>query len=147
VASARAGHWQRRDDGNVEIAGEVLREDEYEVRLVPSATESSQVLPRQDGVVQLDLTVSPELEAEGLARDVVRLVQSARRDAGLHVSDRIELRLGLPEDAVETIAIHRDFIAAETLSTTLSVETASGDGSRYRLGDGRSVHIGVTTAS
>jgi isoleucyl-tRNA synthetase len=147
MAAARDGQWRVRDDGSLEIAGEVLREGEYQVRLVPRASESSTVLPRQYGVVQLDLEVSPELAAEGLARDVVRLVQSARRDAGLDVSDRIELSLGLPEDAVRAVAPHRDFIAAETLAETMSVMSASDDGSPYRLGDGRSVHITVTPTS
>jgi isoleucyl-tRNA synthetase len=147
VAAAREGRWQARDGGSLEVAGEVLLEDEYQVRLVPRATESSQVLPSQDGLVQLDIRVSPDLEAEGLARDVVRLVQSARRDAGLQVFDRIELRLGLPEDAVAAVAPHQDFIAAETLAQTMSVSSASGDGSPYRLGDGRSVHIEMTPAS
>jgi isoleucyl-tRNA synthetase len=147
VAAARAGLWRPGEDGSPEIAGEVLREGEYQVRLLPRATASSQVLPRQDGVVQLDLAVSPELEAEGIARDVVRLVQSARRDAGLDVSDRIELSLGLPEDAAAAVTSHRDFIAAETLAQTVSMESSVGDGSRYRLGDGRSVHIAVKPAS
>ena len=42
--------------------------------------------------MKLDTETTEELEREGLARDVVRLVQSARRDAGLHISDRIHLR-------------------------------------------------------
>ena len=49
-------------------------------------------LPSNTGVVVLDTDLTPELEAEGLARDLVRLVQQARRDAGLNVSDRIALR-------------------------------------------------------
>ena len=43
------------------------------------------------GFVVLDTAVTPELAAEGLARDLVRAVQQARRDAGLDVSDRIAL--------------------------------------------------------
>jgi isoleucyl-tRNA synthetase len=143
MAAARSGQWQAGEDGSLQVAGQV----QYRVRLVPRATESSTVLPRQDGVVQLDLTVSPELEAEGLARDVVRLVQSARRDAGLDVSDRIELGLALPEDAIKAVSRHRDFVAAETLAQTVSVEGSVTDGSPYRLGDGRSVHITVKPAS
>ena len=43
------------------------------------------------GFVVLDTAVTPELAAEGVARDLVRAVQQARRDAGLDVSDRIAL--------------------------------------------------------
>ena len=50
-------------------------------------------LPGSTGLVVLDTAVTPELAAEGIARDVVRVVQQARRDAGLDVSDRITLTL------------------------------------------------------
>ncbi len=49
---------------------------------------------RRGGFVVLDTEVTPELAAEGLARDLVRAVQQARRDAGLDVSDRIALTVG-----------------------------------------------------
>ena len=52
----------------------------------------------QHGLVVLDTEVTPSWRREGLARDVVRLVQQARRDAGLAVSDRIALTLELPGD-------------------------------------------------
>ena len=67
----------------------------------------------------LDTHVTPELEAEGLARDVVRAVQQARKDAGLEVSDRIALRLAGDAGAVAAIEAHRDLIAHETLATSL----------------------------
>ena len=47
-------------------------------------------------VVALDIEVTPELQAEGLARDLVRMVQQARKDADLDVTDRIALSLSLP---------------------------------------------------
>jgi isoleucyl-tRNA synthetase len=65
--------------------------------------------------------VSSELAAEGTARDVVRIVQQARRDAGLAVSDRIRLTIGASADAAEAIAAHASFIAAETLAVALDV--------------------------
>jgi isoleucyl-tRNA synthetase len=71
-------------------------------------------------VVVLDLEMTPELEAEGLARDLVRLIQQARRDAGFDVSDRISLSISGSEDWIEAGTTHRDLIAAETLATSIS---------------------------
>lgn len=65
--------------------------------------------------VMLDTRITPELKAEGLARDVIRLVQDARKSAGLDVADKIALYLGTESDALkQAIAAHRATIAAET---------------------------------
>jgi isoleucyl-tRNA synthetase len=69
--------------------------------------------------VALDLDVTPDLRLEGLARDVVRVVQDARKAAGLEVSDRIELGLELPADVAQAVAAHRDRIASETLAVSV----------------------------
>jgi isoleucyl-tRNA synthetase len=71
--------------------------------------------------VGLATEITPDLRLEGLAREIVHAVQSARRAAGLRVEERIALHLdgsGLVREAVEG---HRDEIAAETLATSLSV--------------------------
>lgn len=67
-------------------------------------------------MVLLDINVTPELEAEGLARDVVRAVQQARRDADLNVSDRIVLTLGAEDTVQAQLTPHQDLIAGETLA-------------------------------
>ncbi|QDU18396.1 isoleucine--tRNA ligase [Urbifossiella limnaea] len=69
--------------------------------------------------VMIDARLTPELKAEGLARDVVRLVQDARKDAGLDVADKIELHLGTDAEPLRAaIAAHRDTIAGEVQATT-----------------------------
>jgi isoleucyl-tRNA synthetase len=68
----------------------------------------------------LDTTVNAELEAEGLARDVIRAVQQARREAQLDVSDRIDLVIGAEVEVIEVLEPHRGFIAEETLALTLT---------------------------
>jgi len=73
------------------------------------------------GFVLLDTHPSPHLEAEGLARDVVRVVQEARKQAGLEVSDRITLTLTLDPAGAEAAGAFRELIAAETLATTVTV--------------------------
>ena len=66
-------------------------------------------------------------EVEGRARDLVRLVQQARRDADLDVSDRIELRVTATDPWLEAIAAHGDLIAGETLATSLNTDRVEGD--------------------
>jgi len=74
------------------------------------------------GEVALDLEVSPELKREGQAREVIRFVQNARKDAGLNVDDRIILSLtAADEDLIRAIEEYGDTIKNETLATELSV--------------------------
>jgi isoleucyl-tRNA synthetase len=119
IRAVRDGDWSVSSDGVV-AGGVPLRDGEYELRLQPADAESSATLPGSVGVIVLDTRVTPELAAEGVARDVVRVVQQARRDAGLAVSDRIGLVLAASSEelraAVET---HRDLVMGETLATEL----------------------------
>ena len=67
------------------------------------------------GVIVLDVDVTPELEQEGRARDLIRLVQQARRDADLAVTDRIALTLTADDAWIDAARAHEDLIAGETL--------------------------------
>jgi isoleucyl-tRNA synthetase len=102
-----------------------LAEGEYELKLVAADADRSAPLPGADGVVVLDTAVTPELAAEGLARDVVRVVQQARREAGLDVADRIALTVDAGAEVSAAVAAHQAFIAAETLATSLTLGPAS----------------------
>jgi isoleucyl-tRNA synthetase len=73
------------------------------------------------------LTVTDDLAREGVARDVIRLVQQARREAGLHVSDRIRLTLGLPDELAVAVREHAEMVRNETLARELVVEGVSGE--------------------
>ena len=145
IKAVRQGQWLRTDDGSVEVAGRVLQPDEYTLRLVPRDERTAKALPGDGGIVALDVAVTPELEAEGLARDVVRLVNEARKDAGLHVSDRIRLAIGAPGDVAAALEVHRPFLADNTLAVDLAVQAngADGKGRDYDLADGRAVRIEV----
>jgi isoleucyl-tRNA synthetase len=72
--------------------------------------------------VALELTIDEELRAEGWARDVVRAVQLARQDAGLDVSDRIDLTLQADGPLLEAVRAHQEYIAGETLALQVSYE-------------------------
>ena len=79
IAAARRGEWTRTAEGGVRVAGHVLGPDEYSLTLLPRDREASRALPGNDAVVTLDLAVWRELAGEGLAHDVVRHVQEARK--------------------------------------------------------------------
>jgi isoleucyl-tRNA synthetase len=71
--------------------------------------------------VSIDARITPELAAEGMAREVVRHVQNARKDAGLEMEDRIELYLETTSEKLkQAIEAHRDYIMNETLTTKWS---------------------------
>jgi isoleucyl-tRNA synthetase len=141
IRAVKAGQWELVDGAPV-AAGVALQEGEYELKLVASDVENSAPLPAGAGVVVLDTAVTPELAAEGLARDVIRVVQQARRDAGFDVSDRVAVTLSASEAVTGAVAAHRDFVAAETLAT--SVEFGAVDGFTGEVGDGEPVTVAVT---
>jgi isoleucyl-tRNA synthetase len=126
IKAVKAGDWHQ--DGDVITAGEYeLQPGEYQLKLVVAGDAASASLPGGAGVVVLDTEVSPELEAEGVTRDLVRLVQQARRDAGLLVSDRIELQLGVPESVRRQVVANQQMLAAETLATSISFSPVDAD--------------------
>lgn len=83
---------------------------------------------QQGGEVAIDEAITPELKREGLMREVIRFVQSARKKAGLNVDDRINLHLLTEgEELVEAINEHRDAIYAEVLAVGDEVTATSAE--------------------
>jgi isoleucyl-tRNA synthetase len=78
--------------------------------------------------VALELKLDDDLRREGLARDIVRAVQLARQGAGLDVTDRIVLTLDGDESLIEAARAYQEYIAGETLATTVSYESLDGSG-------------------
>ena len=97
-----------------------IAREELNVKSVEVVTGSELDIPEasaQPSVVY-DLTITPELKREGLMREIVRHVQSARKKAGLQVDDRIILQLTTNDDQLrQAINEHRATIAAETLAS------------------------------
>jgi isoleucyl-tRNA synthetase len=118
------------------------------VRLAAAHPDSTAALPGSTGLVELDTAVTPELAAEGTARDIVRVVQQARRDAGLAVSDRIRLTVGADGDVAGAVDAHSAFIARETLAVALAVVPAAEVEARTQpVGDRGAVKVTVEVAA
>ncbi len=107
--------------------------------------EGYQVEREGSHAVALELEIDVELQVEGWAREIVHAVQAARRDAGLDVSDRITLTLSGDEDLVGAARAYQDYIAGETLATSVSYESL--DGARPVRIDGRELRVGVALQS
>jgi len=90
--------------------------------------------------VALDLTVSPALRREGLAREAIRLIQDARKSSGLNVSDRIRVRWAADDpDLAAALAEYGETIAGEVLATEFSQASPDGEPSGGGEPDGRPV--------
>lgn len=137
IRAVKSGDWSVEGD-RVVAGGFELGEGEFTlVRVAPEGVAMT-TIAQGAGVVVLDIEITPELEAEGVARDLIRAVQQARRDADLVVSDRIRLRLGLDADLRERLAPYLDTVGRETLAVELTVtEVAEPTGTL----DGRDMSI------
>jgi len=98
--------------------------------------------------VALDLTLTPELIAEGTAREVVRAIQDLRKNSGLAVEDRIQLWVNSDTAAISAaLDVHKDYIGSEVLAPTINVADAPGDAYSTLLEvDGGRVSIGLEKA-
>ena len=159
-AAAKTGDWQQGSDGSVTAAGHRLEPGTFELAVEATAGEADDAdgsagaasnsvaaaLASGDAVVVLNTDVTPELRAEGWARDAVRLIQDFRRTAGLQVTDRIRLRLltQTPE-LVNALEHWGSYVAEQTLAVELESAVAADGGragSHRGASDGFSVHEG-----
>ena len=111
MAAAREGEVVFEADGSVTLAGVTLAPDEVEIQATPRP---GTAVAHHDGlVVVLDTALTPELVAEGEARELARAIQDLRREAALELDDRIDLWVrGLPDG----VAGHLPSVAADTLA-------------------------------
>jgi len=95
-------------------------------------------------VAALHTEITEDLRREGLARDLVRNVQDARKDAGLEISDHIRLFLQMPDALAEAIRPHLEYVATETLADDVTFGTPPADActEEAELGDGK-IGIGI----
>ncbi|MEJ0009513.1 MAG: DUF5915 domain-containing protein [Alphaproteobacteria bacterium] len=147
LPASKKGEW-KLEEGAVEIVGEKLLPGEYTILLEPKPEfkDSAMPLASNDALVVLDLTITPELEAEGLARDLVRIIQQARKDAGMDVSDRIDLAIQIPPSFRPALA-HAEYIRAQTLAVSLAEGKAASEKEITSELDGETFVIGISKAA
>jgi len=98
IQAGKRGEFEQKKNGSVVILGETLSAEE--AKLVYVGVGGANVAADRGVVVSLDTTVTPALETEGLARDLIRAVQQLRKDAGLSFTDTISLSIAGVDDIV-----------------------------------------------
>ena len=128
IAASKQGKWSDAGGDRIEVAGEILLPGEYAVLLEAKDPKATQALSTNDALVVLDISISEELKVEGIARDLVRLIQQSRKEADLHVSDRIKLVIESDnaevQRAAEAFSNHAEYSIADQ---TLAVSVVSGN--------------------
>ncbi len=117
IKAVKAGAGVLNADGTLSAGEVVLNADEYDSKLVAADPACTAPLPGGAGLVVLDDTVTPELEAEGWAKDRIRELQDLRKSSGLDVSDRITVVMAVPGERAQWANTHRQLIAHEILAT------------------------------
>jgi isoleucyl-tRNA synthetase len=152
IRASKSGDWTQSPAGVVTCGGVELADGEYTVETVlADGGGAASPLPG-GGFLVLDTEVTPELAAEGLARDVIRAVQQARRAAGLAVTDRIRLVIAASAAAQDALRTHRDLVAGETLAVAAdlvapgALDTDPQAGEPVAVGDGETVRIRLSPA-
>ncbi len=150
VAAIKEGNYQYDAGADLlRVLDRTFEPGQFVRLLVADDPEATAALAGGRGLVRLDLELTPELEAEGIARDISRLVNQLRRELGLHVSDRIRLIVA-PHDHADVrmaLDVHKELLAAEVLALEVVITDGHhgpANGHRLELSDGRAISVVVT---
>ena len=156
IKAAKAGDWSA-DGDRVEVAGFTLEPGEFELALVATdgvAASSARMLDAEGRSVELGLIVSidtevdADLEAEGLARDVIRAIQQRRKELDLHITDRIDVTIDGPERIAAAVRTHLEAVQTAVLATSVDLASTDGDVVVGEVAsvDGEQIGISVSVA-
>ena len=147
MKAVKENKWKKANDDKIEIANTILEKDEYSIKLKPKKeSKNMQALSNNKAIIELDFNITPELELEGLARDLIRIIQQNRKDANLVLSDRITLSLKTSsQKLIKAIQDNVEYIKNQTLAKELDiVDNISEEFSFGEEIDGDFINIGFS---
>ncbi|MGO2634519.1 MAG: class I tRNA ligase family protein, partial [Galactobacter sp.] len=127
IKASKSGDWSQADDGTVTAGGLELQEGEYTLATAvdtSAGAERAAAVLAGGGFVVLDTALTPELEAEGRARDLIRAIQAARKSADMTVGARVHTSVQADADTVSAAEQFVDLVKGETLSVDLELAVA-----------------------
>ncbi|MGB7116335.1 MAG: DUF5915 domain-containing protein, partial [Anaerolineales bacterium] len=129
---------------SLEVDGQAVDLEPQEILVTTQPVEGLAVASDKLLTVAIDSTITPELHSEGLAREIVRRVQSMRKNAGFNIEDRITTYYKTEENLAQVFQTWGEYIKSETLSTDLIPEDpSSGSYVEAHNVDGEEITIGV----
>jgi isoleucyl-tRNA synthetase len=144
------GAFRQGEVVEIQVNGKGYPLQEEELEVLEEA--QGDLVVQGDGVytAALDPELSPELKAEGVARELVNRIQRLRKDSGLAITDRISLGIHGVEEVLESAGSHQEFITGETLATSYQAQGGALSGYEFVKEvdlDGLSAQIGISRAS
>ena len=120
----KSGDFKELPECGVEIAGEHLSFGEYEMGYLTA--EGVEAEASANAVVLLDTEITPELEIEGLAREIIRTIQELRKTSGFEISDHVTVQWNSEEEKIaQAFDIFGDKISQEVLAHSIEVSSAA----------------------
>jgi isoleucyl-tRNA synthetase len=130
VQYVKEGKWRQAENEQIFLGDKsenyIIEKGEYEL-LLKANSEYSAVFDNNKGVVILNTELNDELILEGLARDVVRLIQETRKQADFHISDRIRVVIKTEDEKIkEAVNTWSEYIKEQTLALSLEINVEIG---------------------
>jgi len=143
AVSAVLAQFTQEDIGRIEKEGQykLTIDGEPVILQIAEVEISSEDIPgwmvanKGSLTVALDITVTPELEAEGNAREFVNRVQKIRKDSGFELTDRVEVGVNASGQLKDSLARFKDYICAEILADKLEFEPGIPNGTQIEIND------------
>lgn len=127
--------FEKEGQYNLSVDGEPVILQIAEVEISSEDIPGWTVANKGSLTVALDITVSPELEAEGNAREFVNRIQKIRKDSGFELTDRIEVKVSAVAGLKDSLAQFKDYICAEILADKLELTPEIQDGTEIEIND------------
>ena len=120
-------------NGSIKISGYELNLDDVEIR---TRDITGWLVANDDKLtVALDITITPELKSEGIARELVNKIQNLRKEHGLEVTDKISLEIQANEEIEKSVNENMEYICSETLTQKLTFVSNTADGTEFDINE------------
>jgi isoleucyl-tRNA synthetase len=119
--NASIAKFEKEGTINVDVNGQMTAIDLADVEIISEDIPGWLVANEGSVTVALDVTITPELQQEGLARDIINRIQNIRKSRDYEITDRINITFAKSAETSETIANFGEYIGAQVLANSVTV--------------------------